>query len=212
MATYAPKAYTGAEDTYAYLITFSYARADDVFVYVDGVLDEDWYFSVSGTKVTWDDGEEPGDDTAILIKRVTDISDAATVFTSGSGFVQADINLVLNQLIYAIDELQVPAFDTGWVPCDDLVDGEVNIEYTHSLGTWPTRYQVQYKCYSAELGYSSGDIVNEAEVLIPAVFAVSTTAFTAFWETMADLVMFSSAGIATGADPSKWRYRILAWR
>jgi hypothetical protein len=213
MATYAPTLYTGAEDTYAYLILFPYARATDVRVYVDGSLDTNWYFSVAGTKVTWDDGEEPQDDTAIRIARVTDISDAATVFTSGSGFVQVDINTVLNQLLYAIDELQVPAYDSGFLSCATLVDGGADIEYLHGLGAVPTRVLIQYKCTDTEAGYETGDVITQGEVLIGGVFPCSTTAFTATFETMDDLRGFNvTTGVAATFDDTKWSYRILAWR
>ena len=213
MASYSPTSYSGTTGTFEYAIGWPYARSGAVKVYVDGVLDTDWYFSTSGTKIKWDTPDEPQTGESFVIKRVTDITDAAAVFTNGSGFTQTDINTLANQLLYSIDELQVPAYDSGWLSCATIVTGAVDIEYLHNLGALPTRVQIQYKCTSAEFGYEVGDMITDAQSIIGGgSFPVSTTAFTALFETINDLYVFSSLGVAEQATLASWSYRILAWR
>jgi hypothetical protein len=219
MATYTPTQHTAAAATFSYAIGFSYERTDDVRVYINGVLlargttTSTWAYGGTGNiNIVLGAAVNQQDDDIILIKRVTDITDAATIYTAGSGFTYDDANSFINQLLYAIDELQVPAFDSGFLSCATLVTGAADIEYVHSLGALPTRIQIQYKCTSTELGYATGDVITEGQVLIGGTFPVSTTIFTANFETMNDLGIFSTAGVVTQATLSKWSYRILAWR
>jgi hypothetical protein len=220
MATYSHTVITPSDDvTVEYTIGFSYARTDDVKVYIDGVeidrgTDADqWVYSSAGAKITFTSPNHPTSSQTLTIKRVTDISDSTTVYSAGTGFSHTDANAFINQLLYAIDELQVPAFDSGWQSVATLVDGEVDIEYLHGLEAVPTRILIQYKCTDTELGYETGDVITAAEALIGGVFPVSTTAFTATFETITDLRFFNvTTGVATTADDAKWSYRILAWR
>lgn len=213
MATYAPTSYSGTTDVYEYTIGFDYCQSSDVKVYVDDVLDTDWAFSTAGTKIVWADGLEPQTGESFVIKRVTDISDLAVTYSAGSGFTAPDINKALRQLLYSIDELQVPAFDTGYLTMDALVTGGVDIVYPHNLGAIPTRWQVLLKCTSTELGFATNDIIDYTNIWPSPIVRVTATNID-ICEAVADLaqVIHQTTGIATLIDQTKWSYRIMAWR
>ena len=213
MATYAPTSYAGTTDTYQYSIGFAYAQAADVKVYVDDVLDTDWYFANSGADVKWDDGDEPQTGENFVIKRVTDISDLLVTFASGSGFTGPDANKALRQLLYSIDELQVPAFDTGWKTVDAIVTGAADIVYPHNLGAIPTRWKIELKCTSTELGFATGDIIEATSSWPSPLVRVTATNFDAAYKVF-DLiqVVHQTSAAATLIDQTKWSYRIMAWR
>jgi hypothetical protein len=218
MATYAPTTHAAVASTDDYLIGFPYAQPADVKVYLEGVevdfgtATDEWSLDATGTKISFGATVGHQDDDVILIKRVTDISGARTTFTRGAGFTAVDGNAAINQLLYSIDELQVPAFDSGFLSCADLVTGAVDIDQYHRLGTWPTRIQIQYKCTASELGYLTGAVITGEQVLVGGTFPFVETLVIHNFETMNDLTIFSTTGSATQATLSKWSYRILAWR
>ncbi|MEE9571080.1 MAG: hypothetical protein V3W02_05195 [Gammaproteobacteria bacterium] len=220
MATYAHTVIAGTTDVYEHTIGFEYSRATDIEVFIDGVEIEHgsgagkYVFSSAGTAITFEDGSEPQTGEELVIKRVTDLSTAAVSFVAGGGATQIDLNGAVEQLRYAVDELQVPAYDSGWQSVDDLVTGAADIEYVHNLGAVPTRVQVQLKCTSGELGYVTGDVIVVGTAPDQLVFPVSTTAFTASWQAAntATSIPNASDGTNDGIDNTKWSYRILAWR
>lgn len=217
MATYAPTPYDGETGTFQYTIGFPYAQTADVKVYVDSgsgwVLDTDWYFANAGADIKWDTPDEPQTGETFVIKRVTDISALLVTFASGSGFVGADANTALKQAIYAIDELQVPAFDTGWKSLNTLVAGAADIEYLHNLGATPTRWAVQLKCTSTELGFAVDDVIDGTSSWPSPLVRVNATKVIANWGVFDDIqVEALTTFAATLLDQTKWDYRILAWR
>ena len=216
MPTYYPRTYTGTTGVFEYTIGFAYAQADDVLVYVnDGtgwVLDTNWYFSTSGTKIKWDTPDEPDTNYLIEIRRKTDISALLVSFTSGAGLVGTDVNSALKQLLYAIDELQVPAFTTGWVTVDSIVTGAADITYLHNIGALPTRWVVQLKCTDAELGFATDDVIEATSAWPSPIVRVSATAIDLSWM-VADLiqVVHQTTAVATLIDQTKWSIRVMAW-
>jgi hypothetical protein len=216
MATYAPKTYAGTTDIYEYLITIDYARKDDIRVYIDDVLITrgsgagKWQFSTSGTKIIFEDGSEPQDGETLIIRRVTDISDASVVYTAGSGFVYSDINLALNQLLYAVDELQVP----GWEQTFTLAELDAgDIDTAHGLGGTPTRVEYILKNTSTDQGYGPN---NEIPLLscdvIPTLLWTSTV-FATFSDEW-DAINVHKGTVAGRGNLSvdKWSLIVRAWR
>jgi hypothetical protein len=165
MATYAPTTHTAVATTFTYAISFSYERTDDVRVYLDdveiarGSATDEWIYSgTDNINITLGAAVGHIDDQVITIKRVTDISDAATVYTNGSGFTHTDINTLANQLLFAIDELQVPAYVSPYRTVVKLYSDPVSEE--HNLGGAPTRWHLHFRCISPEHGYAEGDLVD----------------------------------------------------
>ena len=217
MATYSPTTTAGVTDTYEYTIGFPYARLDDVKVYIDDVEISrgsgagKFQFSSSGTKVIFEDGSEPQTGETLTIKRVTDISNASVTYSAGSGFVHPDINLALNQLLYAIDELQVPAFDSGWVTAAALAAAEYSTP--HNLGAVPSRWRVSLWCTSTDAGYPIHAIIEQAGMSIaPIIYWTSTTLVMP--EDIVDTwtVPHNDTGVQTTIDTAKWSIRVQAWR
>jgi hypothetical protein len=214
MATYALTSHAGATDTYAYAITFAFARKDDVRVYIDNVLIArgsgagKWQYNTALTEVIFEDGSEPQTGETLVIKRVTDISDAATVYTAGSGFTYDDINLALNQLLYSIDELQVPAFT--YTTTITLAKAAA-IQVPHNLGAAPTRMEIQLECLAADWGWVDGDFVPYSD--FPGLVTFDATNMNINENVAAKATVCSAlngdAGILTAA---KWNLIIRAWR
>jgi len=219
MSTYTTTTHTAAAATFEYLIDFPYARAGDVRVYLNkaevdqgGAADE-WIYSSSGTKITLGASVGQIDDDLLEIKRVTDISDAATVFTKGAGFTAIDANTVIQQLLYAIDELQFPAYVSTSTMMSSLAVTPFS-ELTN-LGTAPTRYQVRFHCVGADIGYTTGMVVD--------IQRATASAFTVYF-TPTSLVIPGGAAASTFAlphattnlmtqiDDSKWSLVVTAWR
>jgi hypothetical protein len=225
MPTYAHTTYTTAAATFEYAIGFSYARTDDVKVYLDsgsgeveiarGSATNQWVYSTSGTKITLGSTVGQGDGDTLRMSRVTDISDAAAVFTDGSGITDDDLNLAINQLLYAIDELQVPAWEYNETMTTVVAGGDITAK-TNLGTTLPTRVQVWLECLDTDAGYSVNNWVlmesSNTPLLIrflptsPGYCIISDREATAF------TVPHVSTGVDTAIDDSKWRLHIRAWR
>jgi hypothetical protein len=216
MATYAPKTYAGTTDVYTYTITFPYARKDDLRVFIDDVLiirgpgANKWQFNTAGTKIIFEDGSEPQDGETLTLRRVTDITDASTVYTAGSGFTYDDINLVLNQLLYAMDELQVAAFDSGWNSAATVESSGYDVP--HNLSGAPSRWQITLWCTSGDAGYTTHDIVEFHSMgESPLVWWTSTNlrmeTGAASWT-----IAHGTTAVQTAIDTSKWNIRVQGWR
>lgn len=216
MATYDHTKYTMAAATFAYVIGFDYAQTADVKVYINDVLKTattDYTFTSAGTEITIDAsvGHINGD--ILEIKRVTDVSDLLVTFTAGSGLVAADINTALLQLLYSVDELQVPAYDSDWLTVDAIVTGAADITYPHNLGAAPTRWMVQLKNTTTELGFAVDDIIDVSSAWPHPPVRVNATNIIANWDVFDKMqVLALTTETATLIDQTKWSYRILAWR
>jgi hypothetical protein len=210
MATYTNKAYNGTTGVFEYEITFPYARGADIFVYVEDAPDTDWVFSNDGASIIWETPLEPQDGESFVIKRVTDISDAAVIYTNGSGFVHTDINTALNQLLYSVDELQVAAYDSGWNLGADIEAS--GVDEANNLGAVPTRWQISLWCTSSDAGYTTNDIVEFHSMgEAPLIWWTSTNlrmeTGAASWT-----IAHGTTAVQTAIDTSKWKFRVQAWR
>jgi hypothetical protein len=221
MATYAHTTHTAVAATFTYAISFSYERTDDVKVYLDdveidrGSATDEWIYSgTDNINITLGAAVGHIDDQIITIKRVTDISDAAVVYTNGSGFSHTDINTALNQLLFAIDELQVPAYQYVGATLTTLFS--TPIDELHGLGAAPTRTEVVLACTSSDLGYSSGDFVSIDQSATATTLqyvwnatkltATSSSAYAAF------TIPHKSTRTQGVASGTKWLVIFKAWR
>ncbi len=186
-------------------------------MYVDRVLRNqgsgasDYLFTTAGTKIIFTTPNEPQTGESLLIVRVTDLSTASVVYTSGSGATQADLNKAVNQLRFAIDELQVGAFETGGVSLTPVLSADV--AYTHNLGAVPGRVQILLECTSADAGYAAGDFVESSLGVVQLIVVLDATLITIHKATAALLKLPDpTTGVNTSLDDTKWDYHVRAWR
>jgi hypothetical protein len=216
MPTYTPTSHAGATDTYEYAITFAFARTTDVKVYIDdeeidlGTDDDQWTLSADGLKVVFVDGWEPKDGETLIIKRVTDISSAIVDWTAGSGFTEVDADNMVLQLLYSIDELQVPAFERTYTLAALEAAGVADY---HVLGAVPTRFSYHLICTTGDLNYIAGNVVdlNQADNL-PPVYWTPTLLITDKdgWDALT--LPHASTGAHGAIDPNDWSLIVRAWR
>lgn len=99
--------YTGNGSNSDFEITFSYARIEDLNVYVDDVLTT--YWSVSGTTLTIEDNvgdpNPPANGISVLIERATDVTQPVTTFSDGSVYIADGLNNQVTQILNAIEEV-----------------------------------------------------------------------------------------------------------
>jgi len=220
MADYAPTQHTGVTDTYEWLINFSYANESDVEVYVEDVLKVQgsgagkYLFNTAGTKIVFEDGSEPQTGEILIIRRVTDITAARVIYTAGSGFTYDDINAALNQLLYAVDELQVPAFERTHTLAS-LIAADVIVKT--SLTALPTRVEVWYETTDTDNGHSAGKQFRETHVnKAQNVRFYVSGGFLYYVFLDNTLRLPESMNVSSGAfvvmDGSKWDVHIKIWR
>jgi hypothetical protein len=216
MATYEPTLHTGVTDTLTWAITFEYARVTDLQVLVEGVeidlgtADDEWRPSSNGLLIVFVDGFEPQTGESIEIRRVTDISAPVVDWTAGSGFTEIDADLMVSQLIKAIDELQVPAFEHTFTLAE-LDAGDLSTP--HNLGATPTRVEYILKCTTTDQAYGEN---NEIPLLgcndVPALLWTSSVlaTFSDEWDTI-DAHKGTVAGRGV-LNVDKWSLIVRAWR
>jgi len=216
MATYAPTVIAATTGVLEYVIGFDYADKTHIKVYVDdvevafGFADAEWLLADSGTKIAFVNTFEPQTGSTIIIKRLTDISEALVLFVNGAGLTQIDINAAIAQLLLAVDELQVAAFETGFLAAADLVGAD--IVTPHNLGGVPTRTHVTLKCTSTDAGYAANDQAENVG-LVPLAVVWSATECRVLSANAEELTVWhKTTGISTTIDPAKWSYRVQAWR
>ena len=217
MATYQHTVIPGTTGVFQHPIGFPYNRVADVRVYVDRVLRNqgsgasDYLFANSGDDILFTTPNEPQTGETLLISRVTDLSTASILYTSGSGVTQRDLNRAVEQLRFAIDELQVPAFDTGAVSLTPVL--AASVPYLHNLGVQPTRLEVTFECTGSNLGYLVGHHLQSSSFIIPlVVVADSTTIFVQKANSAILSLPHALTGVETEINDTKWNYHIRAWR
>jgi hypothetical protein len=217
MATYAPTQHTAAAATFIYAIGFDYERTDDVRVYINGIqlargtTTSTWRYNGAGNiNIQLGTNVNQQDDDIILIKRVTDITDAATIYTNGSGFTHTDINTLANQLLYAIDELQVPAYEKTFTLALLLASGAIE---THGLGAVPARFTYTLICTNSDLSYTVDDILNLSQAPEVPTLYFNATLFVADKENWdAVEIQHANNGTRSPIDPDDWSLIVRAWR
>lgn len=214
MATYAPTSIAGTTGVFEHTIGFAYARTDDVKCYIDdveidrGSAADEWVYSSSGTKVKFTTPNEPQTGETLVIKRVTDISDAAIAFSAGSGFTDTDGNKALTQLLYAIDELQVPAFEYS-SNVGSIDTAGVITTVPHNLGATPTRVAALLVNVSAELGYVTDDEVFIATEALK--WDATNLEISGDILDILQIPHFDTA-VDTAILPGRWTIVVRAWR
>lgn len=94
--------YNGNGSQTNFEVTFPFASAGDLNVYVDGVLTTAW--GIYGTTITMDQAPPAGTGN-VLIERQTDYTQPVTTFEDGSVYIADGLNNQVNQLLYAIEEV-----------------------------------------------------------------------------------------------------------
>jgi hypothetical protein len=215
MATYEPTFHDAVTDTLTYAITFEYARVTDLQVLVDdveidlGTADDEWVPSTNGLLITFVDGFEPQTGETIEIRRITDISAPIVDWTAGSGFTEIDADLMVSQLLKAIDELQVPAFE--YITTMTLAT-DADIQVAHNLGAAPTRIEIQLECLSTDAGWADGDFFPIYNFVGVASFDAANMNIS---EKIADAVRIrnkTTGALAGAPTPAKWNIVVRAWR
>jgi hypothetical protein len=86
-------------------VPFSYSSIEDLKVYLNSVLTT--YWSISGTTLTIEDnvGNPSVPTESVTIKRETDVTEPVTTFSDGSVYIAEGLNNQVNQLLYAIEEV-----------------------------------------------------------------------------------------------------------
>lgn len=217
MATYQHTVIPGTTGVFQHPIGFPYNRVADVRVYVDRVLRNqgsgasDYLFANSGDDILFTTPNEPQTGETLLIVRVTNLATASILYTSGSGVTQRDLNRAVGQLRFAIDELQVGAFETGGVSLTPLIGADV--AYTHNLGGVPGRIQVLLECTGADAGYSAGDFI-DANIGNAGLVVVMDSTLITVHKTFAAApsVPHGTTGVLSILNDTLWNYHIRAWR
>jgi hypothetical protein len=209
---YAPTKFEGTTGTFEYTIGFDYAQSSDIKVYVNGVLDTDWYFTTNGTKIKWDTPDEPQTGEDFIITRVTAVPTQAVEFTNGSGITDTDMNLAMRQCLFAIEELVYPAYTSEVRTVTNLYSTNANAY--HGMGAIPTRWHTYFVCKTADLGYTAGDVVDGhfVDENIWVYFTPTQIKMNSGTYYGAIKLPHATTRTMTAVDGAKWYVVVKAWR
>lgn len=221
MPTYASQVEAGTTGVFEYTLDFPYAKAADIRVFIDGVQRDqgsggwDYVFTTAGTKILFTTPREPQTGEILEIRRVTDISAANVTFAGGSGATQSDLNAAVKQLLYAVDELQEPAFKASYT-LTDVRAADIAIRSGLDDTAFPTRQEIWLECTTTEENYGAGCWVNHD---------ISKDPLTAYWRKLTNPTLYivsasanplSLRSLATGLQfaltSANWSVHFYGWR
>ena len=127
------KIYSGDDSDTTFDITFPFLASTDVQASVNDVTKTAGTdYTISGTVLTFTTAPPTGTNN-VKIFRVTDISSPQATFTAGSSVKATDLNNVVKQMLYAIEEVgTVTASNTGL----GLVAGSKGDIHVNSATDW----------------------------------------------------------------------------
>lgn len=97
--------YTASNGNTSFQIPFPYISEAHIKVYVNGLAENGW--SLQGTSTLVFDGGVVVNDDNIFIERVTPVDEALVDFTSNTGIRERELDTAFNQVLYALQELDV---------------------------------------------------------------------------------------------------------
>ena len=149
------KTYTGDGLDKTFDITFPFLDSTDVKASIGGTTTS--AYSITGTVLTFDTA--PANGAAIRLYRNTNIATAKATFTAGASVKATDLNNVIKQLLYAVEEVgTVTANDEGL----GLVAGSKGDIHVNTATDWVIKDNVVETAMLADISIDSAKIANSA--------------------------------------------------